>query len=123
MEIRDRGGHAVQNHSQRSQSQPGQGAAKQLDALVDKLKERMRLFEIDIERLETKTAAVSTDLRTEYEHTLISLRKRSEELRQRLAEFEHSGKGAWAGARPKIEQAMTSLAEAVEIAKNRLTGH
>jgi multidrug resistance efflux pump len=84
-------------------------------------KARASLSELDaqIQLLQARAEKQAADTRIEYGNELGELRKRRDELGDRLKEFQQSGGDAWKGLLDGLESAMASMRDSLRAAIER----
>ena len=87
---------------------------------ISKAKENLDLIDAKIVELEAKANEKKGDLRRELDETLASIRHRKDQAKLRLEELRLASKPAWNDVKQGIEQAQSSLSQALRSAAERL---
>jgi uncharacterized coiled-coil DUF342 family protein len=89
------------------------------DDYVKKMHAKLDQWNADIDRLEAKMKAASSDVRVVYQRQLDQLRAQRDEAVYRLRHLRESSGAAWEELRAGMELAWEALSEALQSAKSQ----
>ncbi len=89
------------------------------NAYEQKLQAKLDEWKADIDKLSAKAEQAEADTKLEYQKQVEDLKKRREDMRERLGELKKSGDSAWEDVKAGIENAWTSLEDAMRKATQR----
>ncbi|OOE89348.1 sll1863 family stress response protein [Salinivibrio sharmensis] len=91
----------------------------QRQEMIDKLHNRLHDWNQEIDKLEEKANVASANAKAEYRESIEHLRARKEQAKTRINELQHASDDAWDDIKQGAEQALTSLKEAYDSAKQK----
>lgn len=83
-----------------------------------KMQARLDSMKAELDRLEAKAAEADADAKLELNRRIEAMKDRIDEGRSKLAELSEASGDAWESVRKGVDDAMTSLDEAFEGAKD-----
>lgn len=93
---------------------------KSRDETLQKLREQLRNWDEEIERLQAKMDAARQSLRAEYQERIDELRARRDEARGHLEELGRATGEAWNEARQGVDRAWEEMKRSLKRARDRL---
>jgi len=87
------------------------------EAYQQQLQAKLDEWQAEIDKLRAKAQAAKADAQVEYNKQIEDLQGKQDDAKQRLAELQQSGEGAWEELRAGIEKSWNDLGEAVSAAK------
>ena len=91
----------------------------QKDAYEKKIQAKLDEVSAEIERLQAKAREAEADAEIAYNKQIDELRKKHEELKNKLDEVMHAGEDAWKDIKAGAELAYESLSDALKSATSR----
>jgi predicted nucleic acid-binding Zn-ribbon protein len=86
---------------------------------VIKLKEKIDLWNADLDRLQAKADQTSAEARVKYQQQIEDLQEKRQALEEKIAQLRGAGEGAWEDIRTGMEIAWGSMSEALSSALQR----
>jgi predicted nucleic acid-binding Zn-ribbon protein len=86
---------------------------------VIKLKEKIDLWNADLDRLQAKADQTSAEARVKYQQQIEDLQEKRRALEEKIAQLRGAGEGAWEDIRTGMEIAWGSMSEALSSALQR----
>lgn len=86
---------------------------------IRKMHAKLEEWNADIDTLTSRANEVSTDIRSEYNEQIVSLKTKQAAARQKIEELQKCGEGAWEDLKTGIDLAWTAIGQAIDSAKSR----
>lgn len=86
---------------------------------VLKLKEKIDLWNADLDKLQAKADLAGTEARVKYQQQIDDLKKKRGELEEKMAQLRGASEGAWGDVKTGMEIAWSSMSEALSSAMQR----
>jgi DNA repair ATPase RecN len=86
---------------------------------VQRLKEKIDLWNADLDRLQARADQASSETRIKYQQQIADLQERRGELEDKMAQLRCAGEGAWDDVKTGMEIAWGSMSEALSSALHR----
>jgi uncharacterized protein YhaN len=86
---------------------------------VIKLKEKIDLWNADLDKLQARADQASAEARVKYQQQIEDLHAKRGELEVKMAQLRGAGEGAWDDVRTGMEIAWSSMSEALSSALQR----
>lgn len=88
-------------------------------AFLDTMSEKLREVSTKIDELKVQASLGKAEVKDELNKAIESLKKREQEVKGKLSEFEEAGEGAWQEIKQGVENAVTELSGAMKTALKR----
>jgi len=85
---------------------------------IDKFKQKLDEWDVDIDELEAKAQKARADIKYEYEDQITSLRLKRDIARLKISELVDASEEAWEDLKEGTDEAWNSLKEAIEKARS-----
>lgn len=89
------------------------------DEYVRKMHSKLDQWSSEIDALAARVNQAGAEARAEYHQQIEALRSKRDEARERLAELQQSGEGAWEDMKAGVEIAWAAIGEALDSARSR----
>jgi phage host-nuclease inhibitor protein Gam len=90
-----------------------------MDEYVEKLKDKIGDWNIEIDKLQAKGDQAKADVRKKYAKQIKELKAKRKELEGKVGQLRKAGEGAWEDMKAGADIALKVLGEAVKSAKSR----
>jgi DNA repair ATPase RecN len=89
------------------------------EEFVLKLKEKIDLWNADLNKLQARADQASAEARIKYQQQIEDLQEKRQELEGKMAQLRGAGEGAWEDVKSGTEIAWSSMSEALSSALQR----
>jgi uncharacterized protein YhjY with autotransporter beta-barrel domain len=89
------------------------------DEFVLKLKEKIDLWNADLDKLQARADLASAEARVKYQQQIEDLKIKRGELEEKMAQLRGASEGAWGDVKAGMEVAWSSMSEALSSAMQR----
>lgn len=89
------------------------------DEYLEKLKLKLESWNIELDKLENKIKELDIDKKFKYQDRIQDLRKRREEVKQKIKEIQEASGDAWKDFRKGAEKAWQAFREGIENARDQ----
>jgi DNA repair ATPase RecN len=89
------------------------------EEFVLKLKEKIDLWNADLNKLQARADQASAEARIKYQQQIEDLQEKRQELEGKMAQLRGAGEGAWEDVKSGMEIAWSSMSEALSSALQR----